>query len=162
MGQDFGRGAMRALQQLAGARGADGKALIAGVRVAGAAAAPPPPPPPPNALQAAIALGHIAEAAGGMQAEPLGAGGAAHAQPAHLPGSSLVPSRGTVIAVLVAIHVAALLYWAWVVIRAYRKGAPVAKPREPPRKVNCMYEWSSLPLPRLGSVRSLSLGITRS
>lgn len=45
---------------------------------------------------------------------------------------------------------------------ACRKGAPVAKPREPPRKVNCMYEWSSLPLPRLGSVRSLSLGITRS
>lgn len=45
---------------------------------------------------------------------------------------------------------------------ARRKGGPVAKPREPPRKVNCMYEWSSLPLPRLGSVRSLSLGITRS
>lgn len=66
--------------------------------------------------------------AGGAHAQPLGTGlgdsaVAAHAAlPAHLPGSSLVPSRGTVIAVLVAIHVAALLYWAWVVIRAYRRG----------------------------------------
>ena len=47
--------------------------------------------------------------------------GAAAAQPAHLPGSTLVPSRGTVIFILVAIHVAALLYWAWIMIRAYRR-----------------------------------------
>jgi len=47
--------------------------------------------------------------------------------------------------------------------RAARRKAGIPKsPREPPRKVNCMYEWSSLPLPRLGSVRSVSLGITRS
>ena len=66
------------------------------------------------------------QVAGGAHAQPLGTGlgdggHAAHAaQPARLPGSSLVPSRGTVIALLVAIHVAALLYWAWVVVRAYR------------------------------------------
>ena len=49
------------------------------------------------------------------------AAGAAAVQPAHLPGSTLVPSRGTVIFILVAIHVAALLYWAWIMIRAYRR-----------------------------------------
>jgi len=47
-------------------------------------------------------------------------------------------------------------------LAARRKAGLPQTPREPPRKVNCMYEWSSLPLPRLGSVRSVSLGITRS
>jgi hypothetical protein len=44
--------------------------------------------------------------------------------------------------------------------RAARGAAPKEKPREPPKRVNCVYEWASLRLPLPGSVR-LPLRMTR-
>ena len=41
-----------------------------------------------------------------------------------------------------------------------RRAVPKEKPRKPPKRVNCVYEWSSLSLPLPGKIR-LPLRMTR-
>lgn len=78
-----------------------------------------------------------------------------------LPQSSLhMPSKATVVTCIVILHVVALTYLLYALYTAQRRAAQKAqKAREAPRKVNCVYEWASLALPRQ-NIR-LPLGITK-
>ncbi|BDA40962.1 hypothetical protein COCOBI_01-6160 [Coccomyxa sp. Obi] len=78
-----------------------------------------------------------------------------------LPQSSLhMPSKATVVTCIVILHVVALTYLLYALFIAQRRAAQKAqKAREAPRKVNCVYEWASLALPRQ-NIR-LPLGITK-
>ncbi|EIE26450.1 hypothetical protein COCSUDRAFT_39546 [Coccomyxa subellipsoidea C-169] len=63
-----------------------------------------------------------------------------------------MPSKTTVLLCVVVLHVVALSY----LMRAAQKAQ---KAREAPRKVNCVYEWASLAIPRQ-NIR-IPLGITK-
>ena len=60
------------------------------------------------------------------------------------PPSSSWPRPNSIIAILVFLHVIALCYWLFLVLM--RKSAAMKKTKlEPPRKVNCHYEWAAFP-----------------
>lgn len=86
----------------------------------------------------------------GMQAAA-GAGASKHMlkpEADHLPGYSWWPRQKSIIALLIALHIAALLFWLYNVVQKAAIDPKDQKKRalmEPPRKVGCTYEWSALP-----------------
>ena len=70
---------------------------------------------------------------------------------AHPPASAW-PRPNSIIAVLVFLHVMALCYWLFLVLM--RKSAALKKTKlEPPRKVNCHYEWAAFPNVQLAQLQ---------
>ncbi|CAK0754910.1 hypothetical protein CVIRNUC_002333 [Coccomyxa viridis] len=79
----------------------------------------------------------------------------------HLLPHPHMPSKTTWVLVIVMLHVLALAYLTFVLYRAARHRRSAEKSREPPRRVNCVYEWASLAVPRrtifrvpLGTIRA--------
>ncbi len=73
---------------------------------------------------------------------------AVHTDSETLPGYSWWPRQRSIVALLILAHVAALLYWLYQVLRKATLDANETKRKalmEPPKKVNCTYEWSNLP-----------------
>ncbi|KAK9825525.1 hypothetical protein WJX74_004060 [Apatococcus lobatus] len=85
--------------------------------------------------------------------DPLHQHDAAESAESHAaPPSHTWPRQNSIIFVLVMLHVIALCYWLFLVL--LRKNAASKKAKlEPPRKVNCHYEWASFPNVQLAQLQ---------
>ena len=94
----------------------------------------------------------------------LAASDAAHTDSETLPGYSWWPRQRSIVALLILAHVAALLYWLYQVLRKATLDANESKRKalmEPPKKVNCTYEWSNLPGTKLSPYNSANKLVSR-
>ena len=81
-----------------------------------------------------------------------------------LPGYSWWPRQRSIVAFLILVHVAALLYWLYQVLRKATLDASENKRKalmEPPKKVTCSYEWSNLPGTKLSPYNSANKLVSR-
>ena len=89
---------------------------------------------------------------------------AAHTDSETLPGYSWWPRQRSIVALLILVHVAALLYWLYQVLRKATIDATENRRKalmEPPKKVNCTYEWSNLPGTKLSPYNSANKLVSR-
>jgi len=114
-------------------------------------------------------LGHPIPAASvattaAAEAVVLAGSDAAHTDSETLPGYSWWPRQRSIVALLILAHVAALLYWLYQVLRKATLDANETKRKalmEPPKKVNCTYEWSSLPGTKLSPYNAANKLVSR-
>ncbi|DBA95914.1 TPA: hypothetical protein ACH3X1_001443 [Trebouxia sp. C0004] len=89
---------------------------------------------------------------------------AVHTDSETLPGYSWWPRQRSIVALLILAHVAALLYWLYQVLRKATLDANETKRKalmEPPKKVNCTYEWSNLPGTKLSPYNAANKLVSR-
>ncbi|KAL3140206.1 hypothetical protein ABBQ38_004481 [Trebouxia sp. C0009 RCD-2024] len=89
---------------------------------------------------------------------------ASHTDSETLPGYSWWPRQRSIVAFLILVHVAALLYWLYQVLRKATLDASENKRKalmEPPKKVTCSYEWSNLPGTKLSPYNSANKLVSR-
>ena len=94
----------------------------------------------------------------------LAASDAAHTDTETLPGYSWWPRQRSIVALLILAHVAALLYWLYQVLKKATIDASESKRKalmEPPKKVNCTYEWSNLPGTKLSPYNTANKLVSR-
>lgn len=87
-----------------------------------------------------------------------------HTDSETLPGYSWWPRQRSIVALLILVHVAALLYWLYQVLRKATLDASENKRKalmEPPKKVTCSYEWSNLPGTKLSPYNSANKLVSR-
>lgn len=114
-------------------------------------------------------LGHPIPQAGtatkaAAEAVVTAASDAVHTDSETLPGYSWWPRQRSIVALLILAHVAALLYWLYQVMRKATLDANETKRKalmEPPKKVNCTYEWSNLPGTKLSPYNAANKLVSR-
>ena len=116
-----------------------------------------------------LLLGHPITAASmattaAADAATLAASDAVHTDSETLPGYSWWPRQRSIVVLLILVHVAALLYWLYQVLRKATLDANETKRKalmEPPKKVNCTYEWSNLPGTKLSPFNAANKLVSR-
>lgn len=87
-----------------------------------------------------------------------------HTDSETLPGYTWWPRQRSIVAILILAHVAALLYWLYQVLKKATLDPNESKRKalmEPPKKVNCTYEWSTLPGTKLSPFNAANKLVSR-